>query len=161
MSQTETQLESSTVKHSWSQLQNMREPVFGGVPTHMPQTGSIPSYSDANASNPIVRRIERRLLELDIPPHIRGFSYILEAVKMLLENEEKIYGVTKILYPDVAKLFDTTSTRVERAIRHAIEISWSREGSLAKAMFPTREGKPTNAEFLAFLSRVISMELYS
>ncbi|MBS7402288.1 MAG: sporulation initiation factor Spo0A C-terminal domain-containing protein [Oscillospiraceae bacterium] len=121
----------------------------------------IPPKPDEGGSGYIECKIERKLLDLGIPPHVKGFLYIREAVKMLLENEGKIFGITKILYPDIAKLHNTTSTRVERAIRHSIELSWSRGADISKIFGSGMGNKPSNAEFLAFLSRTISLELFS
>lgn len=95
--------------------------------------------------------------ELGVPAHIKGYHYLREAILSSLENKELLESVTKMLYPTVAKKFDTTSSRVERAIRHAIEIAWDR-GNLdtLNAFFGytvnTCKGKPTNSEFIALIT---------
>ena len=92
--------------------------------------------------------------QLGVPAHIKGYHYLREAILSSIEDPELLESVTKLLYPTVAKRFDTTSSRVERAIRHAIEIAWDR-GNLdtLNAFFGytvnTCKGKPTNSEFIA------------
>ena len=94
------------------------------------------------------------LREIGIPTHIRGYHYIREAVKMGYEDAQVLNGITKILYPEIAKKYQTTASRVERAIRHAIEVAWKR-GNREKIdemlwyTIDARKGKPTNSEFLA------------
>lgn len=87
-----------------------------------------------------------------IPVHIKGFKYIKEAVKMELESRALAMGITKIVYPTIAKKYDDSATRVERAIRHAIESSWykSNHDDFSKMM-----EKPTNAHFIALLAEKI------
>ncbi|NLV87141.1 MAG: hypothetical protein GX025_08000 [Clostridiales bacterium] len=106
--------------------------------------------------------VEKLIIELGVPPHIKGFLYIRDAILMLFEDEMKIHGVTKIMYPEIAKEYGTTGVRVERAIRHAIDLSWSRSelGSL-RGLFPYHDRKPSNTEFLAFLSHTIAQKLFS
>ena len=159
MSQIETPSESIS-RQNRPQLPALSGPVSMG--SYTPEAGETHEFSSRGHSNDlssIEQEIERRLLHIGIPPHVKGFPYIREAVKMLLECEEKIFGITKILYPDIARLHDTTSTRVERAIRHAIELSWSRNGASAKYLFAGRQDKPSNAEFLAYVSRSISLNM--
>ena len=107
-------------------------------------------------------QVEKFIIELGIPPHIKGFLYIRDAILMLFEDEVKIHGVTKIMYPEIAKEYGTTGVRVERAIRHAIDLSWSRPGlNPVKEFFPYHDRKPSNTEFLAFLSHSIAQRLFS
>ncbi len=162
MSQTENQQRPTIGKQPRSQLPQQNGSIFSGFsPANYPNLehdqNSFDLYGAVSDSQ--YRQVERRLLELGIPPHIKGFSYIREAVKMLMDSEEKIFGITKVLYPDIARLYGTTSTRVERAIRHAIELSWTRHYSNGGQLFASWESKPSNAEFLAFLSRSISLEI--
>lgn len=106
--------------------------------------------------------VEKLIIELGIPPHIKGFLYIREAILMLFEDEVKIYGVTKVLYPEIAKEYGTTGVRVERAIRHAIDLSWNRpDQPSVKNLFPHHEKKPSNTEFLAFISRSILQQIFT
>ncbi len=118
--------------------------------------------STGKAARAYAYEVEKLIIELGIPPHIKGFLYIREAILMLFEDEVKIYGVTKVLYPEIAREYGTTGVRVERAIRHAIDVSWSKEGNTPiKSFFPNHMKKPSNTEFLAFLFRSIAQQLFS
>lgn len=95
--------------------------------------------------------------QLGVPAHIKGYHYLREAILSSLEDKELLESVTKMLYPTVAKKFDTTSSRVERAIRHAIEIAWDRGNldtlnSFFGYTVNTCKGKPTNSEFIALIT---------
>ncbi len=101
--------------------------------------------------------ISKLLHSLGIPSHIRGYQYIRESVYMMYENPDMIGGITKSIYPEIAIRFDTTASRVERAIRHAIEVSWSRgDYELMEELFGHSvdydRSKPTNSEFIATLA---------
>ncbi len=108
-------------------------------------------------------RVTNLIHEVGIPAHIRGYRYVREAIMMTVQNKEYIESVTKMLYPELAKKFDTTSSRIERAIRHAIEVAWSRgsvevQNKIFGYTINSNKGKPTNAEFIAKLSDRISVE---
>jgi two-component system response regulator (stage 0 sporulation protein A) len=95
--------------------------------------------------------------EIGVPAHIKGYQYLREAIMMSVEEPEMISSITKLLYPTIAKRFQTTPSRVERAIRHAIEVAWSRgRMETLDALFgytiDTGKGKPTNSEFIALIS---------
>lgn len=95
--------------------------------------------------------------EIGVPAHIKGYQYLREAIMMSVEDPTMISSITKILYPTIAKRFQTTPSRVERAIRHAIEVAWSRGrmetlDSLFGYTIDTGKGKPTNSEFIALIS---------
>lgn len=95
--------------------------------------------------------------EIGIPAHIKGYHYLREAIMMVVEEVDLLGSVTKVLYPRIAEKFDTTSSRVERAIRHAIEVAWSRNNiETIKKFFGytinTERGKPTNSEFIALVA---------
>jgi len=95
--------------------------------------------------------------EIGVPAHIKGYQYLREAIMMSVEDPAMISSITKILYPTIAKRFQTTSSRVERAIRHAIEVAWSRgRMETLDALFgytvDTGKGKPTNSEFIALIA---------
>lgn len=95
--------------------------------------------------------------EIGIPAHIKGYHYLREAILMVVAEVDLLGSVTKILYPRIADRFDTTSSRVERAIRHAIEVAWSRNNiETSKKFFGytinTERGKPTNSEFIALVA---------
>lgn len=95
--------------------------------------------------------------EIGVPAHIKGYQYLREAIMMSVEDATMISSITKILYPTIAKRFQTTPSRVERAIRHAIEVAWSRgRMETLDALFgytiDTGKGKPTNSEFIALIA---------
>ena len=97
------------------------------------------------------------LHEVGVPAHIKGYQYVREAIILVVQNMDAINAVTKVLYPEVAKRFNTTPSRVERAIRHAIEVAWDR-GDLETLQgyfgytVNSAKGKPTNSEFIAMIA---------
>ena len=100
--------------------------------------------------------------EIGVPAHIKGYQYLREAIMMSVEDSSMISSITKILYPTIAKRFQTTPSRVERAIRHAIEVAWSRGrmetlDSLFGYTIDTGKGKPTNSEFIALIADKIRL----
>ena len=107
--------------------------------------------------------ITKMLHELGIPAHIKGYQYLRDAIAMSVEDQEMMSSVTKILYPAIAKRNQTTASRVERAIRHAIEVAWGR-GKMETIdevfgyTISTGKGKPTNSEFIALISDKILLE---
>ena len=103
------------------------------------------------------------LHELGMPSHIKGYQYIREAISMVYDNPEIVGAITKELYPELADRFDTTVSRVERAIRHAIEVSWNRgDWDLIDDIFghsvDVDKAKPTNSEFIVTLADKLRME---
>lgn len=95
--------------------------------------------------------------EIGVPAHIKGYQYLREAIMMAVEDTEMLGAVTKVLYPTIAKKFQTTPSRVERAIRHAIEVAWSRGkmetlDDLFGYTIHSGKGKPTNSEFVALIA---------
>ena len=95
--------------------------------------------------------------KIGVPAHIKGYQYLRTAIIMTIENNDLINAVTKILYPTVAKRYHTTSSRVERAIRHAIEVAWDRGdldtlNSYFGYTIQNERGKPTNSEFIAMIA---------
>jgi len=103
------------------------------------------------------------LHELGVPSHIKGYQYIRESITLIYENPELVGGITKELYPEVAKKFTTTVSRVERAIRHAIEVSWNRGNwQLMEDIFghsvDIDKAKPTNSEFIVTVADKLRLE---
>ena len=101
---------------------------------------------------------------IGIPAHIKGYQYLREAIMTAVDDLEVINSITKILYPSIAKKYSTTPSRVERAIRHAIEVAWSRGqvetiDSLFGYTVSIGKGKPTNSEFIAMLADKLRLEL--
>ena len=107
--------------------------------------------------------ITKMLHELGMPSHIKGYLYIREGISMIYNNPDIIGGITKELYPDLAEKFDTTVSRVERAIRHAIEVSWNRGNwDLMEEVFghsvDIDKAKPTNSEFIVTIADKLRLE---
>ncbi len=101
--------------------------------------------------------------EIGVPAHIKGYQYLRDAIMMSVEDMDMLNSITKILYPTIAKKYQTTSSRVERAIRHAIEVAWSRGkmdtiDELFGYTINTGKGKPTNSEFIALIADKIRLE---
>ncbi|MFD2618356.1 sporulation transcription factor Spo0A [Terrilactibacillus laevilacticus] len=101
--------------------------------------------------------------EIGVPAHIKGYMYLREAISMVYNDIELLGSITKVLYPDIAKKFKTTSSRVERAIRHAIEVAWSRGNiesisSLFGYTVSMSKAKPTNSEFIAMVADKLRIE---
>ena len=95
--------------------------------------------------------------EIGVPAHIKGYMYLREAITMVVNDMELLSAVTKELYPSIAKKYNTTASRVERAIRHAIEVAWGRGqveaiNKLFGYTINTEKGKPTNSEFIAIIA---------
>ena len=107
--------------------------------------------------------ITKILHELGVPSHIKGYQYIREGISIIYENPDVIGGITKELYPDIAKKYETTVSRVERAIRHAIEVSWNRGNwDLMEEIFghsvDIDKAKPTNSEFIVTVADKLRLE---
>ena len=104
--------------------------------------------------------------EIGVPAHIKGYQYLREAIIIAVNDMDVINAITKVLYPEVAKTFGTTPSRVERAIRHAIEVAWDRGDldTLQKYFGYTvsnAKGKPTNSEFIALIADKLQLQLKS
>lgn len=104
--------------------------------------------------------------EVGVPAHIKGYQYLREAIIMSISDIEMINQITKLLYPEIAGKFHTTPSRVERAIRHAIEVAWSRgQSDTVENIFgytvSASKGKPTNSEFIAMIADKLRLELKS
>ncbi len=109
--------------------------------------------------------ITKILHELGIPSHIKGYQYIREGISIVYEHPETIGGITKELYPELADKFSTTVSRVERAIRHAIEVSWNRGNwNLMEEIFghsvDIDKAKPTNSEFIVTIADKLRLEFH-
>ena len=101
--------------------------------------------------------------DVGVPAHIKGYQYLREAIIMSVNDNEMLNSITKILYPSIAKKFKTTASRVERAIRHAIEVAWNRGrmdtiDELFGYTINAEKGKPTNSEFIALIADKIRLE---
>lgn len=108
-------------------------------------------------------RVTEMIHEIGIPAHIKGYHYLRDAIIMAVEDMDVLNAITKVLYPTVAKMHQTTASRVERAIRHAIEVAWSRGkldtlDQLFGYTVSNGKGKPTNSEFIALIADTIRLE---
>lgn len=111
-------------------------------------------------------KITQILHQIGVPAHIKGYHYLRSSIMMSIDNPDIINSVTKQLYPNVAKNFETTPSRVERAIRHAIEVAWDRGdidvlNSYFGYTIHNSRGKPTNSEFIAMISDKLRLQLRS
>ena len=107
--------------------------------------------------------VTKLLHELGVPSHIKGYQYIREGILLLYNNPNIVGGITKELYPEIACRFDTSVSRVERAIRHAIEVSWNRGNlDLMEEVFGHSvdydKAKPTNSEFIVTVADKLKLE---
>ena len=110
------------------------------------------------------RMITSIIHDVGIPAHIKGYQFIRSAILMAIKDCEVINHITKQLYPDLAKMYKTTPSRIERAIRHAIEVSWTRGRSetmneLFGYTISSEKGKPTNSEFIAMIADYIKLKV--
>lgn len=102
--------------------------------------------------------------QIGVPAHIKGYQYLREAIVLSINDREMMNSVTKVLYPTVAKMYSTTASRVERAIRHAIEVAWDRgDVDVLSSYFgytiQNSRGKPTNSEFIAMISDKLRLRM--
>ena len=116
-------------------------------------------YMERNLESDVTNIIH----EIGVPAHIKGYQYLRDAIIMSVKDMEMLNSITKILYPTIAKHHQTTPSRVERAIRHAIEVAWSRGrmdtiDELFGYTINTGKGKPTNSEFVALIADKIRLE---
>lgn len=117
-----------------------------------------PRANDVNLEAAVTEIIH----EIGVPAHIKGYQYLREAIILTINDMDIINAVTKVLYPEVAKKFGTTPSRVERAIRHAIEVAWDRGDIEVLQKFfgytvSNIKGKPTNSEFIAMIADCLSL----
>jgi len=125
---------------------------------------SIAAKSARNSNVNLESRVTNILHEIGVPAHIRGYHYMREAIMMAVNDIDVLNYITKELYPSIAKKCNTTPSRVERAIRHAIEVAWSRgKVDVIDNMFGytinNHKGKPTNSEFIALIADRLRLEL--
>ncbi len=116
--------------------------------------------------NSIESMVTNIIHEIGVPAHIKGYQYLREAIILAVEDMDVINAITKVLYPQVAKTFQTTPSRVERAIRHAIEVAWDRGDLDTLQRFfgytvSNTKGKPTNSEFIALIADKLQLQLKS
>jgi two-component system response regulator (stage 0 sporulation protein A) len=117
-------------------------------------------------SNSIETMVTNIIHEIGVPAHIKGYQYLREAIIIAVGDMDVINAITKVLYPQVAKTFQTTPSRVERAIRHAIEVAWDRGDLDTLQRFfgytvSNTKGKATNSEFIALIADKLQLQLKS
>jgi two-component system response regulator (stage 0 sporulation protein A) len=126
--------------------------------------GNIRAGIKNNSETNIEVTISEIMHQIGVPAHIKGYQYLREAIKRSVNDPEMLNSVTKILYPTVAKSFSTTPSRVERAIRHAIEVAWDRgDVDVLSSYFgytiQSERGKPTNSEFIAMIADKLRLKM--
>ena len=132
--------------------------------TMLINTKNITSNNSFGSSMNIEVKVTEILHQIGVPAHIKGYHYLRDSILMSIEKPEIINAVTKELYPSVALKYETTSSRVERAIRHAIEVAWDRgDVDVLNSYFGytihNSRGKPTNSEFIAMISDKLRLQL--
>ena len=124
----------------------------------------IPQQIDKKSEDGLEALVTNIIHEVGVPAHIKGYQYLREAIMMVVNDIDIINQITKQLYPDIAKKYHTTPSRVERAIRHAIEVAWGRgepavvENILGYTVSASK-GKPTNSEFIAMIADKLRLEI--
>ena len=126
--------------------------------------GSKPTPTIRNNKGGIEAMVTNIIHEIGVPAHIKGYQYLREAIIIAVGDMDVINAITKVLYPQVAKTFQTTPSRVERAIRHAIEVAWDRGDLDTLQRFfgytvSNTKGKPTNSEFIALIADKLQLQL--
>ena len=136
-----------------------------GESTHYPALGvDCREYAVTHRSDVELEAVVTDIIhEIGVPAHIKGYQYLREAIILTIKDMEMINAVTKVLYPEVAKRFKTTPSRVERAIRHAIEVAWDRGDIEVLQKFfgytvSNIKGKPTNSEFIAMIADSLTLK---
>lgn len=148
-------------------LEHLKDQVLqvAGLPTVIksPQPSVAQTAQRANKKVDLDASITNIIHEIGVPAHIKGYMYLRTAISMVYHDIELLGSITKVLYPDIAKQFNTTASRVERAIRHAIEVAWNRGNvdSISKLFGYTvnmSKAKPTNSEFIAMVADRLRLE---
>ncbi|MBR5155046.1 MAG: sporulation transcription factor Spo0A [Clostridia bacterium] len=148
---------------SFDSIRNTIRRLCDTMPEKKVNTGFGKKYEICE--NPDVETMVTEMIhEIGIPAHIKGYQYLRHAIMLVIENLDVINSITKTLYPTVAEDFHTTSSRVERAIRHAIEVAWDRgDTDVLNSIFgytiATSKGKPTNSEFIAMIADRLRLQI--
>ncbi|MFB7140243.1 MULTISPECIES: sporulation transcription factor Spo0A [unclassified Bacillus (in: firmicutes)] len=143
-------------------ISNIRQVVGKGSSITKRNAPSLVSNYESKPRN-LDASITSIIHEIGVPAHIKGYMYLREAISMVYNDIELLGSITKVLYPDIAKKFNTTASRVERAIRHAIEVAWSRGNidsisTLFGYTISMSKAKPTNSEFIAMVADKLRLE---
>ena len=124
------------------------------------------TFAAESVTHDLEKDVTDMIHEIGVPAHIKGYQYLREAIIIAVNDMDVINAITKVLYPQVAKTFGTTPSRVERAIRHAIEVAWDRGDLDTLQRFfgytvSNTKGKPTNSEFIALIADKLQLQLKS
>lgn len=131
--------------------------LLGHIDSILRLRGKSGAKQDFTAAADMEAQVTKIIHQIGVPAHIKGYQYLRTAILMTIEDNDVINSVTKVLYPTVAKKYATTTSRVERAIRHAIEVAWDRGdidtlNSYFGYTIQNSRGKPTNSEFIAMIA---------
>lgn len=142
-----------------NRIKTVRRPVRSCEKRNDELSSQVPYIREGDLEN----RVTNLLHEIGISAHIKGYHYLRDSIIMAVQDMDVLNAITKVLYPTVAKRYQTTSSRVERAIRHAIEVAWNRGkldtlDELFGYTVSTGKGKPTNSEFVALIADTIQLE---
>ena len=142
-----------------NRIKTGRRPVRSCEKRNDERSSQVPYIREGDLEN----RVTNLRHEIGIPAHIKGYHYLRDSIIMAVQDMDVLNAITKVLYPTVAKRYQTTSSRVERAIRHAIEVAWNRGkldtlDELFGYTVSTGKGKPTNSEFVALIADTIQLE---
>lgn len=141
-----------------NRVKSIKNSIADGKSNHFSGVGN-----DKRMIENLENQVTDMIHEVGVPAHIKGYQYLRDAIMMVIEEPDMLNSITKILYPTIAKRNQTTPSRVERAIRHAIEVAWSRGNmdiinSLFSYTVSTGKGKPTNSEFIALIADKIRLQ---
>lgn len=146
-------------------IQRMREVTANVGPAFYEGKGNkyVTLKENKKSTETVEVKVTNLIHDLGVPAHIKGYQYLREAIIMAVLNDDVINSITKMMYPILAKKFQTTPSRIERAIRHAIEVAWNRgEVGVHDKIFGytvnSNKGKPTNSEFIALIADKIRLE---
>ena len=147
-------------------LNRIRQVKGRGAQKIFERRGAMIGTEQMNRTHNLEADVTDIIHEIGVPAHIKGYQYLRDAIMMSVDDTEMLNSITKQLYPSIAKLHKTTPSRVERAIRHAIEVAWSRgKMDTINALFGYTvsygKGKPTNSEFVALIADKIRLEYKS
>lgn len=137
---------------------------FSELPKVKTSVAAVPDSPARKEDYDLETLVTEFIHELGVPAHIKGYQYIRSAIIMVIENMDLLNFITKQLYPEIAKAYNTTASRVERAIRHSIEVAWSRGkpetmNDIFGYTIHTGKGKPTNSEFIAMVADRIRLQI--
>ena len=145
-----------------NRIKHVRDGMAGGGNTELRKVNAYEKAEEFSERS-LEADVTEIIHEIGVPAHIKGYQYLREAIIMSVGDMDMLNSITKILYPTIAKKYQTTSSRVERAIRHAIEVAWSRGkmdtiDELFGYTIHNGKGKPTNSEFIALITDRIRLK---